>query len=839
MYSELIYTRCRQGIDILRGGRPVLSDGFKVYSCSGDIIDGDIVDLPLLFNMAQCKQTYSDPNFMDEVYVFAAPDKGRNILVNFHPIHFDKDAKGDYSHRPGNFINQIFIGGFEEIYPYELFGSESVWDAKIRGEAFYYENEPQPLPCRSEFDEAVGSIVIDDIQRFVSDGRRDTVKVAVAFIIEQFGLPPENRKYLVIRDESASCLELWVAAIESAFSPRMASGLPFATRMDKFVNTNRYTINQNGLYQAQMNLQDPKQKQRLRAMIVGIDERDKANASTVRHLPNAPYIILDGRSREIDYAADTSSSYYSLATSYSGQHIRFCREFLQMLDIKQPTVDILKLYDAYTVLDSGFANSSVREIAASLAVLETQKMFSCAYLNQLYGMVKEALPCYLKEDLLSAFTILNWLKKTAPTAGDAQASIEFNSIVSKVFANCVYGDPLGKGTTEFWIGICNSNFADVAADYLVSSETFESYRGNIEKYDVAAWIAFCQVYLPCAKRADVYTVDGIYEAVRNGINACIQSDETEKALEICGMIRRIDSQIFRDLLIRLSCETDNVRAKHYMCLLLRSDTGLVATDHAAIDFAHFMQKQGQELLGYYVMEYRAEIMKQPSEMENYLDALIRDPAFRSSNLSSVYVILDSKLQLYDKSSTRIALRLQEMRKGKEVYPVSAHISALNALSGKRNRHSMIDEFKSYARQRFPSIADEEYAGKLVRAFLSCKLNEGDFDAIVGILVSSRLYLRTLSREVIETTTNRNSYAWNVLINVLSARQDAESIAILSDECMAARKSEKQIDQLLKMLDSRKAQVYFSEVAENVRQRKEAEATKSGLGRLFGLGRKKK
>ena len=123
MYSELIYTRCRQGIDILKGGRPVLSDGFKVYSCSKDILDGDVADLPLLFNMAQSKQTYSDPNFMDDVYIYAVPDKGRNILVNFHPIPFDRDAKGDYSHRPGNFVNQVFVGGFGDVYPFELFGN--------------------------------------------------------------------------------------------------------------------------------------------------------------------------------------------------------------------------------------------------------------------------------------------------------------------------------------------------------------------------------------------------------------------------------------------------------------------------------------------------------------------------------------------------------------------------------------------------------------------------------------------------------------------------------------------------------------------------------------------
>lgn len=152
---------------------------------------------------------------------------------------------------------------------------------------------------------------------------------------------------------------------------------------------------------------------------------------------------------------------------------------------------------------------------------------------------------------------------------------------------------------------------------------------------------------------------------------------------------------------------------------------------------------------------------------------------------------------------------------------------------------MIGEFESYARQGFPSIDDKEYIGKLIKALLSCKLGEDEFDAIVGMLASSRPYVRTLLREIIGITTDRNSYAWNVLINALSARRDSETMTILSDECVAAKKSEKQMDQLLNMLDSRKAQDYFSRVADDVRQKKEKKTPRSGLGRLFGFGGKKK
>lgn len=839
MYFELIYTRCRQGIDILKGGRPILSDGFKVYSCSKDILDGDAVDLPLLFNMAQCKQTYSDPNFMDDVYVYAVPDTGRNIVVNFHPIPFDKDAKGDYSHRPGNFVNQVFIGGFSDVYPFELFGSGTVWDAQIRGEAFYYENEPQPLPCRPELNVTVGSITVDDVECFVSDGRRDAVKAAVAFLIEQYDLPPENRKYIVIRDESSSFLELWVAAIELAFSPRMSSGLPFATRMDKFMNTNRYTVNQNGLYQVQMNLQDPKQKQRFRAMIVGVDDRDRANISAVRTLPNAPYVILDGKSKTIDYSADTSSGYYSLATSYDERHIVFCREFLQMLDIRQPTKNVMKLYDAYIVLDGGFSSHPARKVAVALAAMEAYQMLPCSYLSRLYNGIKEALPYYLKEDLLSSFTILKWLQKAASIVGDAQAAKEFDMIVGKAFADCVYGDPLGRGTSKFWSSISNSAFAGVAAGYLTSGEVFDSHRLDTARYGADDWIAFYRIYLPCAQKANSYTVDGIYNVVKSGADVCIQSAGAKKALEICGLMFQVDSVVSTDLLIRLSCEAVGQLSKQYMWLLLRSNMKLVSTDRAAIDFVHYMQKQGQEDLCGYIMEYRANVINQPTEMEYYLDALLGDPALRNVDLSKIYAILDSKLQLHDKSSARMATKLQETRSKNDACPISAHICALNALGGKGRRNSIINEFESYAKQGFPSIEDSEYIEKLVKAILSSKLGEDEFGLAIGMLASSPPYVRTLSREVIGITTERNSYAWNVLIDALSAEKDSAAITDLSDECMSARKSGKQMNQLLDMLGSSKAREYFSKVNDDVQQKKESKSPRSGLGRLFGFSGKKR
>ena len=234
MYSELIHTRCRDGIDIMKGNAAISGGsvgGFKTFACSENIADEGFADLPFLDNIRQAKQSYSDPNFMDDAYLYYTPDRGVRYLVNFHPIHFDRTTTaGDYPHRPGNFINQVFLGDFADFYPYETFGNEDVWDAQKRGEAYYYENSPSPLKPRDTLDESIGYINTDDIADFIKDGRQEALMNAIAFIISQYSLVPEERKFLVIKDKNSRCIELWIAAIETAFSPRMASG--FHLRLD-------------------------------------------------------------------------------------------------------------------------------------------------------------------------------------------------------------------------------------------------------------------------------------------------------------------------------------------------------------------------------------------------------------------------------------------------------------------------------------------------------------------------------------------------------------------------------------------------------------------------------
>jgi len=251
MFYELIYTRCRQGMDITKKGQQISSDGYKVYSCTPAIMEEGKVDLQFLANAAQAKQSFTDPDFMDDAYLYYVPDTGAAFLVNFFPVPFDANAQGDYSRRPGNFLNHALIGDFSNFYPYELFKDESVWSAKTKGEAYYYENLPSALPERNDISDPPGQYGFDEIGSFIKDGREEAFKKAVSFLILQYKEEPEKRKYIVIKDDSSKNIELWIAAIECAFSPKIASVIPFASRMEKFTNVNKYTVKL-GLFQTQI-----------------------------------------------------------------------------------------------------------------------------------------------------------------------------------------------------------------------------------------------------------------------------------------------------------------------------------------------------------------------------------------------------------------------------------------------------------------------------------------------------------------------------------------------------------------------------------------------------------
>ena len=834
MYSELIYTRCRQGIDILKGGRTIASDGFKVYSCSDNIINDDIVDLPFLFNVAQGKQTYTDPSFMDDAYLFISPDKGKSMMVNFHPIPFDRTATGDYSHRPGNFINQVYVGDFHEFYSYELFGSSYAWDAKERGEAFYYNTPPTALPVRNNIDDAAGSILQDDIAAFVADGRKNAVAAAVAFLLSQYSLPTENRKYLVIQDENATKIELWIAAIQSAFSPRMASGLPFATRLDKFTNTNKYTVNLNGQYQAQMNLQDPNQRLRFRAMIVGVDERDRVNNAAVRQLANSPYAVLNGKDKTFIGEVDTAHPYYKAITSHDVKHIRFCREFLQMLVLSEPHEDVIKLYEAYTVLDAISERTTAGTIAASLSIISKYDLKFNSCLKSLYEAIKGRLQNYLQENLASSFAIMDWLRKAAAVVGDTEATISFNRIVNKAFAESVFSRPQTRETSEFWRSIRTSAFFDTVATTLTNADILSYYDEKMSKFTCDNWVFFLSIYLVCAQKAQKHSVNELGAVVGRGLYSCYRNKNTNNALQICDLVEKSGRGTIKPLLLKFAESEDSSYTRFCMYLLLHASPELVANDAKAVQFCKELQAQGQNQVCVAVLYHRAKKLLNAAEQERFINTIVKERAFDCIDLSSVFEVVDKNISLSDKGNVKIAALLQDCKPAKAVCINSAHICASAVFEDKKRRITADKTLGEFTMQGFPSVEDGAYVGKLVDKMLSANLEGNELTYIIELFTNSDYYLSKLIGGILATTTPKQGYEWNMLLYTMSKTKNLLIRDTIVSECLKFKHPDKQLSQLEKAITEPSLRKPFNDIAVIVDEELRNNAPQSKLGKLFGF-----
>lgn len=835
MYSELIYTRCGEGVDILRGKSPIRNSGFKVFSCSDNITETGFVDLPFLHAIAQSKEPYADPNFMDDAYLFVVPDLGEKYLLNFHPIPFDRTATGNYSHRPGNFINQIFIGRFDDFYPYELFGDEFVWDAQKKGEAFYYENSPVPLAQRENFGDAPGYISFDDIAAFVADGRRDVLMHAIAFIISQYSLPTEERKFLVIRDEDAKHIELWIAAIENAFSPRMSAGLSFATRLDKFANANKYTVNLDGQYQSQMNLQSPTQKLRFRAMIVGVDERDKAN-SAVKALANSPYVILDGKSRALSISIDATNPYYRYVTAYDNGHKYFCQYFMQMVDAALPSDDVLKLYSAFISLLQYKSSRQLNDLLSCLKILGQFKLVRTTNLEQLYREIKQEMPNFLRENAISSFIVMNWLEYVASVVGDDSAKDNFKDAVCRSYADNIFMRPQSEFSKELHSVVKKSIFAQDADEYLISQTTVDAYANTTQTYSPADWAAFTEFFVDAQKRHS----GGFTETAQALIPKCIHylylAKDGKTAVRVASLCSAQNlGQTVEILLTEASYSADQNYIAFLIQLVCRIAPDTITSEVNLMHFYGQLQRANLSSFFSVALAYKAQTLSGNQDMDRFLDWILSTAELKEIDLTAIIKVLDKNMRLSDKAAERLAVKIQQNKTEDLVCINSAHIYAFHALDDKKLANELVPVLNNLVIQGFPSLNDEAYAERLISRLFDTKLPKDAFAIIVAAASTSPFYSNKIAAKAMRCIGTKQDSVVGELIEIAAKTNSEQLFDAIVTVCADMKQLEKGLAAMRETIQSETVQQYFALIEQAARALHEQKKKPSLFGRLFSRG----
>ena len=749
MYSELIYTRCGQGVDILKGGSPITNAGFKVFTCSSDVLQGEVADVALLQNVAQRKEPFSDPTFMDDAYVYMTPDYGGKFIVNFHPVPFDRNATGDYAHRPGNFINQIFVGSFGDFYPYETFGNDSLWDAQKRSEAYYYETKPTQLESRKTLTTSKGKITTDAIAQFVADGRREALMSAIAFVVSQFALPLEKRKSLVIKDANSENIELWIAAIERAFSPRMASGLSFATRLDDFVNSNQYVVDLGGKFTPQADLENAGTRLRRRAMIVGVDERDKNNTAAARTTPYLPFVVLDGKSKSPLVNIDYSHPYYRCVTNYEQKRgASFCEGFLQTLNVASPTPKVLQLYDAFESLADYKKNRQFDRLAHALTVIGQFPLINTPFLEGMYFFVKNEIIENLNNETLFS-VVIPWIEHVSEIVGDeSRESIKqyIDRTTCSGFVENIFKTPSAEKTNEIYRVVSKSVFGTNAGKLLTSQETIDAFHDELDQYQTEKWLSFSEYFVDVIKKVGKSQPQTLENFFRKSLQKLAPTDNKHHAIKLVSIYAEEIPRATNILLEEIHKEASNTHRFKFLLDIMTSIMTLASPE----DFDHFYEILKDYDLGSYIVEclYYKVRESRDIQIQTVLVNWACSELNGAFNLTQILTVCDENIELNEKSKDLARSIFDGAKHCNIICEKSTHVLALSILDdiNLTSQDKILEDLKNF---KFPSINDEKYASILIQKIFNPKLSLKTFDKIVEMATDSDFYSQKICEKAVD------------------------------------------------------------------------------------------
>lgn len=543
MLNQLIYTRCMPHRDLKNKGQVVRADGFGVFSMSRELVTNppvsnyDFLQTRLAVQNG-AKETSAAGLFNSYEYT-AISSKVYAMSYEFARPHCKEPRKNGQGHRTGTYIKQCLVG-VPGDYPFKWFGA-SVWDAHLKSENDYYLDEnpsAEPAWLSTVDDMPNGSyITVDKIKQFVKAGRAEAVKAGIWFLLHEYAKPENERKVLLIKDIPEN-VELWIAAIEYAFSAEMAQKVTFSTNKTKLgtqIDNSLffYTDDSGKFYQMRNN--SIKQTRHPYNMIVGYHPKDSFCAA-VKQMPTSNFVMIDGTTNTVFFATDESirSPYYTAAVQYNADIIDFTSIVLPSLPVDTITDKIPELFDAYKyLLDS---NHRVEKWTYREAITELQSFTQ-------YGIPKnDALNMYIldesmrgyqrfaAEDERNNFELLKVLwgiarsaKRTGEVAGCLADQLSEGMMNLKVSGNALTGT---------WNAIKASEVQSIVRPAL---------RDLFNDADLASYCNQFEGALPSAVSTILEMYYDMLSFERNGITSIL--DSNEKYQFVCrGLITLIDDR---------------------------------------------------------------------------------------------------------------------------------------------------------------------------------------------------------------------------------------------------------------------------------------------------------
>jgi len=633
MFYDLLHARCFRGYAIETNFQKRLNVGLKEFSYCPDLLSLDPVNLSYLAEVVSKKQSFNESNgFMEDAFLYYVPKKGENILVNFHPYLLTPKPETIAEHvdsRP-HYINHLIIGDFTSFYTFEIFYDKSVWYFKENSYWYYYENSvnqpAEPLPARDI--EPKEGLALSVIGAFIRDGREDAYKKTVAFLLKQYTVEVENRKFIIIKDSSAKNIEMWIAAIQCAFSPRIASCIPFATRMSDFKDINK--------------INNQFSKTGFPVMIVGIDTNDKL-ANIENPTPISPFVLLDGLQKKAMFDADTTNPYFSMIVRFNDEQNDFCRKFLQFISIDEPNQNIFELFQIYQDICQS-SHQNLQFFNGTLKRLDNYRILNNDIYINLFDHFNKSMESYIKDNFKTTLEICELFYKNV-TIPEIKKKI--SDFISGNYIKLIYQKNDLDAKKVRWSYLKDTNLKPNICSIIANSKTINNNLQNLKTLSPDEFALFMSIYQYSTQQSDPDN-DTLNKIKDCGIYSCYTHNDTGYLTQLLDYFSKSIDKDKKTILLSQTKESDKKFVGFIYSYLISSDNSIVANNSEMLEFCKQLSDNGCETMIPTVLTKRIKLLKDNMEKELFLEDLgrasfIEQNAIEESFVSLITILFSTKM----------------------------------------------------------------------------------------------------------------------------------------------------------------------------------------------------
>lgn len=509
MFDQIIYTRNSFGRQLEKNGAEDKSSGYKVRSFSKEIynhIDEKEIDLlSKLYIKTRNESKSTAKQGLINSFEYVKPVYG----LPFFGLQHQRLPQEDK--RPGNFIKHLYVGDVtdypisymnEKLYPYCDYPVEYYYEQNETCD-FLPVKELEPLPKYNK----------KEIKGFYQDGRQQAIENAISFLVEQYQLPYRERKALIIKDEAENVLK-WIACITYALPLELSKRISFSTnaKIDKGnVGTFMYCLDeQHTLVKYMPNNEEL--TTHLLYDIIGISPKTTASSS-FKPLPNSPFVVIDGITKEASFSVSLQSHYLQFACSYDEgmDDFNHILRFFHSFDFQ----DLYEVYDIYEYLFKDQERPTQWDYKNMMQyLLKIQKYIKtgCSLENslsvQLYKLYCSKGQWY-DADSQNGFQLLRYIYQTSLASQREQYIESVKQMICKITDNVMSSDNFHVHTAKnFWHSLQkDKELYDFINQYYFNEESVDSKLKELEYIDDD--IIFDYGYLMISLLNDYLTEKGL------------------------------------------------------------------------------------------------------------------------------------------------------------------------------------------------------------------------------------------------------------------------------------------------------------------------------------------